>query len=64
MIFHVNQDDYLPLIIDEAGIRMIINPHGVEQSSWTHGISVATGFKTDIALRQVFPEGRCCFDIN
>ena len=53
MIFNVDQDDYLPLIIDEAGIRLIINQRGVEQSSWTSGISVATGFKTDIALRKV-----------
>lgn len=53
MIFNVNQSDYLPYVSDEAGVRLLVNPHGVPLSLERNGISVATGFRTSIALRQV-----------
>lgn len=53
MIFNVNQSDYLPSVSDEAGVRLLIHPNGASESLQNNGISLATGFKTSIALRQV-----------
>ncbi|CAC5415553.1 SCNN1A [Mytilus coruscus] len=52
LIFNVNQSDYVPYIASEAGIRLSIHEHGSQPYLENNGISVATGFRTDISLVQ------------
>ncbi|CAG2229441.1 ENACB [Mytilus edulis] len=52
LIINVNQSDYVPFIASEAGIRLSIHEHGSHPYLENNGISVATGFRTDISLIQ------------
>ncbi|VDH93834.1 Hypothetical predicted protein [Mytilus galloprovincialis] len=52
MLINVNQSDYVPYIASEAGIRLVIHEHGSQPYLENSGISVATGFRTDISLIQ------------
>ncbi|XP_052084690.1 amiloride-sensitive sodium channel subunit beta-like [Mytilus californianus] len=52
MLINVNQSDYVPYIASEAGIRLSIHEHGSQPYLENSGISVATGFRTDISLIQ------------
>ncbi|CAC5411478.1 unnamed protein product [Mytilus coruscus] len=50
LLINVNQSDYVPYIASEAGIRLSIHEHGSQPYLENNGISVATGFRTDVSL--------------
>ncbi|VDH93837.1 Hypothetical predicted protein [Mytilus galloprovincialis] len=52
MLINVNQSDYVPYVASDAGIRLVIHEHGSQPFLENSGISVATGFRTDISLIQ------------
>ncbi|XP_071138611.1 degenerin-like protein asic-1 [Mytilus edulis] len=52
MLINVNQSDYVPYVASDAGIRLVIHEHGSQPYLENSGISVATGFRTDISLIQ------------
>ncbi|CAG2254625.1 unnamed protein product [Mytilus edulis] len=62
MLINVNQSDYVPYVASDAGIRLVIHEHGSQPYLENSGISVATGFRTDISLIQACFEE--CIDRN
>lgn len=69
LLLNVQQDDFVPLITQSAGIRMSVHPNGSKSYLTSEGISIATKFETHVVLKQKrfmrFPgskEDRC--DVN
>ncbi|XP_006826136.1 epithelial sodium channel subunit gamma-2-like, partial [Saccoglossus kowalevskii] len=48
----IEQDEYIPLYGQEAGVRVLIHPSDITPFPEDEGITVAPGLKTSIGLRQ------------
>ena len=53
LIFNVNQSDYIPDLVQDAGIRLSIPKPWTDPFLQNSGLSVATGLQTEISLVQV-----------
>lgn len=52
LLLNVQQDDYLPLVTQSAGIRLSVHPNGTKPFLTSKGISITTGFETHVVLQQ------------
>ena len=56
MILNVNQKEYLPKLLDTAGIRLVVHEPGRIPFPEDEGITASPGYSTSVGIRKVkFP---------